>query len=159
MRRALLLAVFAAPAFGQTAPILDARSAEAIVTGCAADAAAKHQSEAIAVVDTGGHLITALRMDGNGSGIFDFALAKAEALMMLPAVSEGRTRSRFSLRTVCTSRALPSLLARAAIRLCVVTSQARRGLACLGLGMLSRCLDEGYLVNFLQSGYAGADLG
>ena len=79
MRRALLLAVFAAPAFGQTAPILDARSAEAIVTGCAADAAAKHQSEAIAVVDTGGHLIAALRMDGNGSGIFDFALTKAEA--------------------------------------------------------------------------------
>jgi uncharacterized protein GlcG (DUF336 family) len=37
------------------------------------------QSEAIAVVDTGGHLIAALRMDGNGSGIFDFALAKAEA--------------------------------------------------------------------------------
>jgi len=79
MRRALLLAVFAGPASAQTAPTLDARSAEAIVTGCAADAAAKHQSEAIAVVDTGGHLITALRMDGNGSGIFDFALAKAEA--------------------------------------------------------------------------------
>ena len=71
--------LFAAPASGQTAPILDARSAEAIVTGCAADAAAKHQSEAIAVVDTGGHLIAALRMDGNGSGIFDFALAKAQA--------------------------------------------------------------------------------
>src|SRR5438105_4852525 len=79
MRRALLLAVFAAPAFGQTAPILDARSAEAIVSGCAANATAKHQSEAIAVVDTGGHLIAALRMDGNGSGIFDFALTKAEA--------------------------------------------------------------------------------
>jgi len=31
------------------------------------------------VVDNGGHLIAALRMDGNGSGIFDFALAKAEA--------------------------------------------------------------------------------
>lgn len=37
------------------------------------------QSHAIAVVDMGGHLIAALRMDGNGSGIFDFALAKAEA--------------------------------------------------------------------------------
>ncbi len=58
---------------------LDARAAEAIVHGCAAHAAAKKQSEAIAVVDTGGHLIAALRMDGNGSGIFDFALAKAEA--------------------------------------------------------------------------------
>jgi uncharacterized protein GlcG (DUF336 family) len=37
------------------------------------------QSHAIAVVDLGGHLVAALRMDGNGSGIFDFALAKAEA--------------------------------------------------------------------------------
>ena len=37
------------------------------------------QSHAIAVVDNGGHLVAALRMDGNGSGIFDFSLAKAEA--------------------------------------------------------------------------------
>jgi uncharacterized protein GlcG (DUF336 family) len=37
------------------------------------------QSHAIAVVDTGGHLVAALRMDGNGSGMMDFAIAKAEA--------------------------------------------------------------------------------
>ena len=58
---------------------LDAHAAQAIVAGCAVHASSKMQSEAIAVVDTGGHLVAALRMDGNGSGIFDFALAKAEA--------------------------------------------------------------------------------
>jgi uncharacterized protein GlcG (DUF336 family) len=57
------------------AQALDARAAQAIV----AQSTLKMQSHAIAVVDTGGHLIAALRMDGNGSGIFDFALAKAEA--------------------------------------------------------------------------------
>ena len=41
---------------------------------------AKMQSHAIAVVDTGGHLVAALRMDGTGSGMMDFALAKAEAV-------------------------------------------------------------------------------
>ena len=79
MRAAFLLAVIAAPAFAQPAPTLDAKAAEAIVAGCAAHSMAKHQSEAIAVVDNGGHLIASLRMDGNGSGIFDFALAKAQA--------------------------------------------------------------------------------
>ena len=58
---------------------LDARTAQAIVTGCAAHATAKNQSHAIAVVDVGGHLVAALRMDGNGSGIMDFSLAKAQA--------------------------------------------------------------------------------
>lgn len=61
------------------AATLDAKAAQAIIAGCAAHATSKMQSEAIAVVDTGGHLIAALRMDGNGSGIFEFALAKAEA--------------------------------------------------------------------------------
>jgi glc operon protein GlcG len=64
----------------QSGPGFDARAAQAIVGGCAAHAAAKHQSEAIAVVDTGGHLVAALRMDGNGSGIMDFAVAKAQAV-------------------------------------------------------------------------------
>ncbi len=59
---------------------LDARSAQAIVAGCAAHATAKKQSHAIAVVDVGGHVVAALRMDGNGSGIMDFSLAKAEAV-------------------------------------------------------------------------------
>ena len=82
MRARLLgisLAAFALPVQAQTSQMLDARSAEAIVHGCAAHAIAKKQSEAIVVVDTGGHVVAAIRMDGNGSGIFDFALAKAEA--------------------------------------------------------------------------------
>jgi uncharacterized protein GlcG (DUF336 family) len=83
MRKTLMLtaALFAAaPAQAQTAPRLDAKTAQAIVNGCAAHAAAKMQSHAIAVVDTGGHLVAALRMDGNGSGMMDFALAKAQAV-------------------------------------------------------------------------------
>ena len=82
MRWPLLAALLippAAPAAAQAAAALDARAAQAIVAGCVAQSAPKMQSHAIAVVDTGGHLIAALRMDGNGSGIFDFALAKAEA--------------------------------------------------------------------------------
>ena len=75
----LAMLVVAARADGQAATALDARSAQAIVAGCVAQATPKMQSHAIAVVDNGGHLIAALRMDGNGSGIFDFALAKAEA--------------------------------------------------------------------------------
>jgi len=75
----LSLAALTIPAQAQTSQMLDARAAEAIVNGCATHASAKKQSEAIVVVDTGGHIVAALRMDGNGSGIFDFALAKAEA--------------------------------------------------------------------------------
>jgi len=80
VKRALLFALaiaLASPAGAQAA--LDARGAQAIVNGCAAHASSKMQSEAIAVVDTGGHLIATLRMDGNSSGIMDFAVAKAEA--------------------------------------------------------------------------------
>jgi glc operon protein GlcG len=83
MRHALILAaaaVVAVPAQSQTPPRLDARTAQAIVNGCAAHAAGKRQSHAIAVVDTGGHLVAALRMDGNGSGMMDFALVKAQAV-------------------------------------------------------------------------------
>jgi len=75
----LALAALTVPVQAQTSQMLDARAAEAIVNGCATHASAKKQSEAIVVVDTGGHIVAALRMDGNGSGIFDFALAKAEA--------------------------------------------------------------------------------
>ena len=71
--------VLVASAGHAQAPALDARAAQAIVAGCAAQAAPKMQSHAIVVVDTGGHVVLALRMDGNTSGIFDFALAKAEA--------------------------------------------------------------------------------
>jgi glc operon protein GlcG len=64
---------------GAQAATLDAKAAGAIVQGCATHAAAKRQSHAIAVLDLGGHVIAALRMDGNAYGIMDFALAKAEA--------------------------------------------------------------------------------
>jgi uncharacterized protein GlcG (DUF336 family) len=74
-----LLVALAVPTHSQTISVLDARAAQAIVAGCAAHASAKMQSHSIVVVDTGGHVIAALRMDGNGSGTFDFALAKAEA--------------------------------------------------------------------------------
>ena len=81
--RAACLAAMAVAAIGpvnaQQAPSLDARAAEAIVQGCAKHATAKKQSHAVVVVDTGGHIVAALRMDGNGTGIFDFALAKAQA--------------------------------------------------------------------------------
>ena len=73
------LALAATPASSASTTTLNAGAAQAIVAGCAAHAASKMQSEAIAVVDTGGHLVAALRMDGNGSGIMDFAIAKAEA--------------------------------------------------------------------------------
>jgi glc operon protein GlcG len=82
MRKAFvcLTILLSAPGTAQTAALLNARSAQAIVAGCSAHAAAKKQSHAIAVVDAGGHLVSGLRMDGNGSGIFDFSLAKAEAV-------------------------------------------------------------------------------
>jgi glc operon protein GlcG len=75
----ILLLTLAGAATDARAATLDARAAEAIVAGCASHAAGRQQSHAIAVVDVGGHLVAALRMDGNGSGIMDFALAKAEA--------------------------------------------------------------------------------
>lgn len=74
----LLLATVSAAA-AQTPPRFDAAAAQAIVAGCARHAAGRSQSHAIAVVDAGGQLVAALRMDGNGHGIMDFALAKARA--------------------------------------------------------------------------------
>jgi glc operon protein GlcG len=75
----LLLVAPGAAAQAQMPASLDARAAQAIIAGCVAEATTKMQSHAIAVVDTGGHLVAALRMDGSGSGIMDFALAKAQA--------------------------------------------------------------------------------
>jgi glc operon protein GlcG len=79
--RPVMAAFFSmAAAQAQTPPQrLDARAAQAVVAGCAAHAAGRGQSHAIAVVDAGGHLVAALRMDGNGFGIMDFAIAKARA--------------------------------------------------------------------------------
>jgi len=81
MRAAFLVLVMAVSTPLQAQQMsLDARTAQAIVAGCAAHATAKKQSHAIAVVDVGGHLVAAMRMDGNGSGIMDFSMAKAEAV-------------------------------------------------------------------------------
>lgn len=82
IRRLIFLsavAAIASSALAQSAPVLDAGAARAIIEGCATHAVAKKQSHAIVVVDTGGHIVAALRMDGNASGIFDFALTKAQA--------------------------------------------------------------------------------
>jgi uncharacterized protein GlcG (DUF336 family) len=75
----LALFLLAAPSHAQPSARLDAHAAQAIVAGCAAHAAGRNQSHAIAVLDAGGRLVAALRMDGNSYGIMDFALAKAEA--------------------------------------------------------------------------------
>ena len=71
--------LLAGPVHAAPATALDARAVQAILAGCAAHSAGKKQSHAIAVVDLGGHVVASLRMDGNGWGIMDFALAKAKA--------------------------------------------------------------------------------
>ena len=83
MLRLILLAALAAasPLPAQPpAPAMTAALAEAIIAGCRTHSAAKRQSHAVAVVDGGGHLVAALRMDGNRSGIMDFAVEKAKAV-------------------------------------------------------------------------------
>jgi glc operon protein GlcG len=80
MMRALALLILGLPTVASAQTALDAKAAQAIVAGCAAHATAKQQSHAMAVVDLGGNLVAALRMDGNGSGIMDFSLAKAKAV-------------------------------------------------------------------------------
>ena len=74
----VILAVMA-HASPAAAASLDARSAQAMVSGCASHAAGRRQSHAIVVVDLGGQVVASLRMDGNSYGIMDFAVAKAEA--------------------------------------------------------------------------------
>lgn len=78
---ALAALAVAAPSLAQApAATLTAPLAEAIVAGCRAHASAKGQSHAIAVVDSGGHLVAALRMDGNRAGMMDFSIEKARAV-------------------------------------------------------------------------------
>jgi glc operon protein GlcG len=74
----VLAFVIAIPAQAQQAT-LDAKAAQAIISGCSARALAKGDQQAIAVVDTGGRVIAALRMDRAGFGKMDFAVAKAVA--------------------------------------------------------------------------------
>ena len=76
----LILAAAAPVAAQAPAPTMTEALAKAVVEGCRVHAAAKGQSHAIAVVDSGGHLVAALRMDGNRSGIMDFAIEKAKAV-------------------------------------------------------------------------------
>lgn len=79
--RLLLLStiLLASAASTQPAPMLNAQAAQAIIAGCAAQSAGKGNAQAIAVVDTGGRLIVALRMDRVTFGKMDFAIAKATA--------------------------------------------------------------------------------
>src|SRR5688572_31384563 len=80
MKKLLLVAALVGSAVqAQPAPRLDAAAAQAIVQGCVSHSTGRSQNHAIVVVDSGGHVIASLRMDGNGYGIMDFALAKARA--------------------------------------------------------------------------------
>ena len=79
MKIIIALLALAGAVTNARAATLDARQAQAIVAGCASRALGRQQNHAIAVVDAGGHLVALLRMDGNGWGIMDFAIAKAEA--------------------------------------------------------------------------------
>jgi glc operon protein GlcG len=76
---ALYLALFSSSATAAPST-LDARAAQQIIEGCAAHAKSRSQSHAIFVVDSGGHVVASLRMDGNSYGIGDFALQKAQAV-------------------------------------------------------------------------------
>lgn len=86
MARLLRLTILAALAASAAAPaqppatVLTAALAEAIVDGCRAHATGKRQSHAIAVVDSGGHLVAALRMEGNRAGMMLFSIEKAKAV-------------------------------------------------------------------------------
>jgi uncharacterized protein GlcG (DUF336 family) len=85
MNRITLLGIgvlfIAAKALAQSPPAtIPADLASKIVEGCVVHAKAKSQSHAIAVADNGGHLLAFLRMDGNASGIGDFAVQKADAV-------------------------------------------------------------------------------
>ncbi|WP_166040091.1 heme-binding protein [Sphingosinicella sp. YJ22] len=80
MKKLLLVTVLVGSATqAQPASRLDATASQAIVQGCVTHSTARGQSHAIVVVDSGGHVIASLRMDGNGYGVMDFALAKARA--------------------------------------------------------------------------------
>ena len=75
----LLLALLSLP--GRAAQSeMTAQAATQIVEGCAAHAKTKGQSHAIVVVDSGGHAVAMLRMDGNPAGVGEFALQKAIAV-------------------------------------------------------------------------------
>ena len=78
LRDGLLLTVLL-PVLASAADVT-ASQASKIVEGCSAHAKSRSQSHAIVVVDTGGHVVASLRMDGNSYGIAEFARRKAEAV-------------------------------------------------------------------------------
>ena len=78
MMTALLLCSGAAAA-QSGASELNLAAAESVANGCRTFASAKGQSHAIAIVDEGGHVILAVRMDGNREGMMAFAIEKAKA--------------------------------------------------------------------------------
>ena len=86
MRRKTTLSISAAlVAVCSLVPLRSARAqldaaASKIIEGCVAHARAKGQSHAIAVHDDGGHPVAVLRMEGNASGIMEFAMQKAAAV-------------------------------------------------------------------------------
>jgi uncharacterized protein GlcG (DUF336 family) len=75
-----MLAASSSSAQPPAPPALTASLAEAIIDGCRAHSAARRQSHAVAVVDSGGHLVAALRMEGNRAGMMDFSIEKAKAV-------------------------------------------------------------------------------
>jgi len=82
MRTAIIAAtIFASGAAHAQAPAMriTAETAQAIIAGCIAHDKAAGMSHAIAITDTGGHLIAALRAERNSPGAMDFAIAKARA--------------------------------------------------------------------------------
>jgi uncharacterized protein GlcG (DUF336 family) len=82
VHRLTILAALAASAAADAQPAepMTASLAQAIIAGCRTHATARRQSHAIAVVDSGGHLVAAVRMEGNRAGMMDFAIEKAKAV-------------------------------------------------------------------------------
>jgi len=76
----LAIVLLAPPVTAEPGATFSADAAFKAVNGCATHARAKGQSHAIAAVDSGGHLLAFLRMDGNAPGIGEFAIQKAEAV-------------------------------------------------------------------------------
>lgn len=79
MNKLIAVALALLPIAASAADIT-ASQASKILEGCAAHAKGRSQSHAIVVVDSGGHVVASLRMDGNSYGIAEFAQKKAEAV-------------------------------------------------------------------------------
>ena len=89
MKTLVLAGLMLGAAAAAQTPAMDAKTAQAIVAGCVARASGKGQSQAVVVVDRGGRMVAALRMDRVGPGPLDFALAKAEAAALWGFATSG----------------------------------------------------------------------